>query len=174
VAEVAAVLHPLLTGMDGLTISGGEPFDQAGALCTLLATLRQSDDIEVLVYTGYRLEELQAGTPDQRALLAQIDLLIDGPFRQELPNTRQWRGSDNQRLHLLSARAQSYRAQDSVPMPDARPLQVQMLGPTRYRIIGIPRRGDLERYQALLAARGIQVRAASEESSDADSRRRPE
>lgn len=155
VADVAAELLPLLAGADGLTISGGEPFDQASALRTLVALLRVHHDVEVLVYTGYRREELADG--EAAALLDAIDLLIDGPYDRDVPNTLGWRGSDNQRVHLLSPRAARYAALATAPMPDQRPLQVQMLGATRYRLIGIPRRGDLAAYRDAMAARGIQV-----------------
>jgi anaerobic ribonucleoside-triphosphate reductase activating protein len=158
VDEIAAVLLPLLDSVDGLTISGGEPFAQAPALRALLAVLRAQREVEVLVYSGYQREELVAQGGAAAALLEEIDILIDGAFLADAPNTLQWRGSDNQRVHLLSTRAQRYRGATEQSMPDQRPLRVQMTGPTRYRIIGIPRRGDLALYRAMLAARGLEVR----------------
>jgi len=158
VESVIAELLPWLPGAEGLTISGGEPFEQAAALTELIAGVRAQRDIEVLVFTGYLLEELTALDAAKRDLLAQIDLLIDGPFVQSAPNTLQWRGSDNQRVHLLSARAQRYAACADQPMPAQRPLQVQMLGATRFRIIGIPRRGDVDAYRTAMAARGLEVK----------------
>jgi anaerobic ribonucleoside-triphosphate reductase activating protein len=157
VEEVARIIAPLVVGADGLTISGGEPFDQPEALAALLDIVRRETDVEALVYTGYLLEELSAGV-EANGLLKRMDMVIDGPYREELPNTRQWRGSDNQRLHLLSPRAQRHAAAAEAPMPEARPLQVQMLAPNRFRIIGIPRRGDLDAYRAAMAARGLEVR----------------
>jgi len=157
-ADVAVRLAPLLDGMNGLSISGGEPFDQPEALAALLRQLRAARAVEVLIYTGYLREDprLQGGA--RAALLELTDILIDGPFQEGAPNTLQWRGSDNQRVHLLSPRAQRYAGQTELPMPEPRPLQLQMTGPTRYRLIGIPRRGDLDAYRALLAARGLEVR----------------
>ena len=154
---VVADLLPWLPAAEGLTISGGEPFEQAEALAALIAELRARRDIEVLVYTGCRLEELRQRGGGCAALLACIDLLIDGPFVQSLANTLQWRGSDNQRVHLLSARAARYAGHVDAPMPEQRPLQVQMLGAARFRIIGIPRRGDLDAYRAAMSARGLEV-----------------
>ena len=113
--------------------------------------------LKTLIYTGYRLEELPALGESAVRLLRQIDLLIDGPFRDDELNTLQWRGSDNQRVHLLSARAQRHAAEVSRPMPERRPLQVQMLSGARYRLIGIPCRGDLTAYRAAMAARGLEV-----------------
>ena len=162
VTQVADDLAPYLSQADGLTISGGEPFDQAPALVALLDVLRATVDIEVLVYTGYPYDELI--TQDARsALLQRIDLLIDGPFRVDLPNTLQWRGSDNQQVRLLTPRAQRYAEMCALPMPEQRPLQLQMLDATHYRLIGIPRRGDLSAYREAMAAKGLPVAPDMEE-----------
>lgn len=162
IEEIVATFVPMLSAVDGLTISGGEPFLQAAALSVLIDRLRRERDIEVLAYSGYTLEELRAMGEAEQGLLARLDLLIDGPFRVKADNTRQWRGSDNQRVWLLTPRAQAYRADADAPMPEQRPVQLQMLAPDRYRVIGIPRRGDMVRLRALLAERGVVVRAEHE------------
>lgn len=82
----------------GVTFSGGEPFAQAGGFARL-AQLLKADGYEVASYTGYTFEQLLRGTPEQKALLDAIDILIDGPFIQaekslEVP----FRGSRNQRI----------------------------------------------------------------------------
>ncbi|HEY3377692.1 MAG TPA: 4Fe-4S single cluster domain-containing protein [Armatimonadota bacterium] len=157
ITQVADELLPFLVQADGLTISGGEPFEQAESLAALLDLLRAESDIEALIYTGYRREELEARNDACADLLARTDLLIDSPFHEAEANTLQWRGSDNQRVHLLTERAQRHLPAINAPMPEARPLQVQMLTPLRFRIIGIPRRGDLAAYRQALAARGLEV-----------------
>ena len=96
---VIADLQSWLPLADGLSISGGEPFAQAAALADLIRELRAQRDLEVLLYTGYLLEELR-DRADAAELLALCDLLIDGPFLQAAANTLQWRGSDNQRVHF--------------------------------------------------------------------------
>lgn len=103
VEEIGAQLlkNPLT---DGLTLSGGEPFEQAEG-CLALARLAHSRGLNVWGYTGYTYEYLRAqGTPDQQALLDELDVLVDGPFlldqrRLSLP----WRGSANQRVIDMSA-----------------------------------------------------------------------
>ncbi|MHB9130480.1 MAG: 4Fe-4S cluster-binding domain-containing protein [Armatimonadota bacterium] len=75
----------------------------------------------VMVYTGFLLEEIQGHGKDAQLLLQDIEILIDGPFIQGLPNTLQWRGSDNQRVHRLSPRSPIYHAQTNLPMPNPRP-----------------------------------------------------
>jgi len=162
VEEVAREITAHLSEVDGITISGGEPFDQAEALCHLLGLLKQYRDPEVLIYTGYLLEELHSFKGPRRKLLGMTDILIDGPFIQDQPNTLQWRGSDNQRVRLLSARSLAYAEIVDNRMPEVRSLQFQVLGNDTIRLIGIPRRGDIDLYHDLLESRGLKRRVLNE------------
>ena len=94
VAQLRA--NPLL---DGLTLSGGEPFEQPAA-CTELARQAHALGLNVWCYTGYTCEVLLiAKNPAWEALLQQVDVLVDGPFLQgERSLELQYRGSKNQRL----------------------------------------------------------------------------
>lgn len=92
--------HPEI---EGLTLVGGEPLLQpAGAVG--LARWAQSRGKTVLVFTGFLYEELCASEDDDvQSLLAHTDLLVDGPFLQEQPDTRRsFIGSKNQRLWRLT------------------------------------------------------------------------
>ncbi|WP_025324429.1 4Fe-4S single cluster domain-containing protein [Deferrisoma camini] len=97
---------------DGVTLSGGEPFDQAGALVAFLDRLRAAvpHRFDVVAFTGYLSEELEAGPEDRKALLAWVDLLVDGPFRGDLPPRPPLRGSANQRLLALTPRGEELLA----------------------------------------------------------------
>ncbi|HEY3415418.1 MAG TPA: 4Fe-4S single cluster domain-containing protein [Armatimonadota bacterium] len=157
--DIVEQLAPALARADGLSISGGEPFDQAEALSCLLDRLRARTVVEVLVYSGYLYEELMKRDDASRELLRRLDLLVDGPFLQDEPNTLQWRGSDNQRVLLLSQQAQQYQEIKDTLMPERRPLHIYQITPGHYRLIGIPRRGDLLAFQQQMAARGFEVRS---------------
>jgi len=74
-------------------------------------------------------------------------------------NTKRWRGSDNQRAILLTERAEAMEAFDG-EYPDERELQLQQLANGGLRIIGIPRRADMEKLKPLIAARGLVVKEA--------------
>lgn len=93
--------------VEGVTVLGGEPFDQAGALAQTLAPVSTAG-LSVMVYTGHAFEALRsrAESDDGVArLLALCDLLVDGPFVDELfDGSLVWRGSTNQRLLSLSGR----------------------------------------------------------------------
>ena len=82
----------------GVTFSGGEPFAQADGYLELATALKEKG-YEIASYTGYTFEQLLRGTPAQRALLAQLDVLIDGPFiLAERSLQTPFRGSKNQRI----------------------------------------------------------------------------
>ena len=91
------IANPLLTGV---TLSGGEPFDQALVLAGFARQIRKMG-LTVWAYSGYTFEELSAGVPSEEAreLLCSIDVLVDGPYVQEQRDLNlQWRGSANQRV----------------------------------------------------------------------------
>ena len=101
---------------DGLTLSGGEPFLQA-ADCLALARSAHAHRLNVWSYTGFTWEHLmEQGTPEQKALLRELDVLVDGPFLlQERTLSLPWRGSRNQRLIDVPA---SLAAGEIVLRPD--------------------------------------------------------
>ena len=88
--------NPLI---EGITLSGGEPFVQAAA-CADLARAAHGLGLNVWTYTGYLFEHLRdAGDPAWTALLAATHLLVDGPFREdEKDSTLHWKGSANQQV----------------------------------------------------------------------------
>ena len=84
----------------GITLTGGEPFEQAEALIELARRTR-AKGLTVWAFTGYLYEELVAGVPTAAAprLLEQVDVLVDGLYQDELRSLDLlWRGSSNQRL----------------------------------------------------------------------------
>ena len=89
--------NPLL---DGITISGGDPLhpDNAKGLLLLLQELNGLTD-SIWVYTGYTIEEILDVPIDFNQLycLEYIDVLVDGPFREDLRDTSEFKGSTNQR-----------------------------------------------------------------------------
>ena len=89
-----------LTDTDGVTISGGEPFEQVADLLTMVRYFKQNGIDDILIYTGYQIEQLR-DKHDNRvdAILAEIAVLIDGPYIQELnSDIGNLKGSDNQRV----------------------------------------------------------------------------
>ncbi len=89
-------------GIEGLTLSGGEPLQQAAAAAALLAGARALG-LSTLVFSGYTREEILA-LPDGPAALASLDVLVDGRYRSTERLGEGLRGSANQRILLLSDR----------------------------------------------------------------------
>lgn len=82
----------------GVTFSGGEPFAQAKGFFKLAKLLKEAG-YEVASFSGYTFEELQDGTEEQKELLQQIDILIDGRYEEkERTLELTFRGSKNQRI----------------------------------------------------------------------------
>lgn len=86
--------NPLL---DGITLSGGEPFWQSYP-CIELAEAAHERGLNVWCYTGFTFEKIKKD-PYFRNLLDHIDVLVDGPYIESLRTLElPWRGSRNQRL----------------------------------------------------------------------------
>ena len=100
--DILAATKKVPGPVDGVTISGGEPFDQPEELCRLVTLLRQQLTEDILIYTGYTLEQLQArGCPATDGVLRQIAVLIDGAYVEALDDKKGLRGSSNQRIHAF-------------------------------------------------------------------------
>jgi anaerobic ribonucleoside-triphosphate reductase activating protein len=110
VAEVLAQLRTAAAAHDleGLTLLGGEPLAHAAGAAAL-ARGAHALGLTVMVFSGFTLEEARAlPDPAVRDLLADTDILVDGPYLREQPETRRrWIGSANQRVHFLSARCRA-------------------------------------------------------------------
>ncbi len=103
--------------VQGLSLLGGEPMLNTPVLLRLVERVRRElPGKDVWCWTGFTFEQLAAtGHPQQRALLEQVDVLVDGTFRQDLKDlTLRFRGSTNQRV--LDVRA-SLAAGEAVVWP---------------------------------------------------------
>lgn len=88
--------------IEGITLTGGEPFEQAASLTRLCDQIR-SEELSVMAFTGFRLSELV--TKSQRALLERCDIVVAGRYVRTLrAEEQQWRGSTNQTVHYLTDR----------------------------------------------------------------------
>lgn len=124
----------------GLTLSGGEPMEQARGLAAAVRAARADRELSVICFTGYRLGEL-AGRPGADDLLAELDVLIDGRYVRSRNDDRGLRGSDNQRVHHLTGRlAGSAAALEGGP----RRAELRVRG-SGALLVGVPPRALAER-----------------------------
>lgn len=101
--------------IEGITFSGGEPFDQAPALLKA-AELFRSHGLTLMAYTGYPVSELRQKSPPAAALLGTLDILVDGEYVESLACSRLWRSSFNQTVHFLTPRYRHYADRTEQPV----------------------------------------------------------
>lgn len=153
--DMLDAIAPWLPRCDGVTITGGEPFDQPEALHALLAALRSRVRGDLLVYSGYPRARLLARFAP---VLALIDAVVAGPFRASEPDTRSFIGSANQELMLLTELARvryaaldGYRRGLNVDVRDGEVL-----------FAGVPERGHLRSIVEQLRELGVRAEATHE------------
>jgi anaerobic ribonucleoside-triphosphate reductase activating protein len=140
------------SGTTGVTISGGEPFYQPQALLELTTYIRSKGIDDILVYTGYALEELlQSPDPAIAKILGNISVLIDGEYVEAQDIGQRMQGSTNQRMHFLKKQFEeeylSYAAQ---------PRQVQsFIAEGNYYIAGLLPKGVAADIRQKILEKGI-------------------
>jgi anaerobic ribonucleoside-triphosphate reductase activating protein len=115
VGELVERLDRLAPNVEGLTMSGGEPFQQRRPVQQLLRRVRARTALSVLVFTGYAWGEVQR-MPGVEDMLSHVDVLVAGRYDAEQRVAGQLRGSANQTVHFLSDR---YAQPDVREVPQA-------------------------------------------------------
>lgn len=88
--------------LDGITITGGDPFEQEDELLSLLFLLSGENYKKgVIVFSGYKKEQIEQH-PIRKKCLEYLDVLIDGLYVDELNIGVDLRGSSNQQFHFFS------------------------------------------------------------------------
>ena len=134
-----------LTDIEGVTISGGEPFLQVDALFALISTIKKATNFSVVVYTGYTLDELRKlqNPKVDKLIETGIDILIDGEYVDELNDGVALRGSSNQTVHFLSNR---YRDQSDLYTSQKRNAEILVSNRDAF-FIGIPKKEMLSTWR---------------------------
>lgn len=100
--------------LSGVTFSGGEPMMQPQSLLELAKLIRSQTDLDIIIYSGYTIEQLVAmDNPDILELLSLTYMLIDGKFVEELKDLEiGFKGSRNQREIILNPRVGESKSYD--------------------------------------------------------------
>lgn len=105
VIDTQVILDEIETNslLDGITLSGGEPMLQPQPLLEISKKVKEWG-LNIVLYSGYRYEEiLQLGSM-QKELLSLCDILVDGKFEEDKKSLALlYRGSSNQRLINVQA-----------------------------------------------------------------------
>jgi len=136
----------------GITISGGEPMLQAKGLLKLVQAVKSQRDINVLVYTGFRYENLMSIPPNNSVIpfINAIDALIDGPYIQKMNDNKGLRGSSNQRLIFLTEKLYGFQI-DQTP----RKVEVKVFDGQLF-IVGVPDQASMHSFDVLSSRLSVQ------------------
>ncbi len=153
VAELISSLEQFFSKASGITISGGEPFEQFASLQAFLVEVRKRFFGDILVYSGYSFDFL---VPMLSELDGLIDAVITEPFMINQNQTLPLRGSDNQILHRLTPTGEHlYRTADDPANANFKSLDIMFDQNSTVWIAGIPSRGDLTKVVHLLGKEGF-------------------
>jgi anaerobic ribonucleoside-triphosphate reductase activating protein len=156
VDELLVRVGSWLKECDGVTISGGEPFEQASALELLLRGIRKLTTENILVYSG---KSFSALTDEPSVTAGLIDCLISEPFELNSPQSRYLMGSDNQRMACLTPLGlKVFGPLNRMSDDFDRRLDVMFDEDGVVWLAGIPGRGDMARLQGLLEEAGTYLR----------------
>ena len=167
-ADIDAERHRI----EGVSLLGGEPFEQDAALAELARGVRALG-LTVMAYSGFRLEELEARGS---ALLAELDVLVDGRYVESKRTTgRRWIGSSNQRLHFLT---EAY-APDDPRFTEPNHAELRLDNHGRLTVVGFPFESVVRAFPKAAGPSGLggppatgveAVREASSEARELDAR----
>lgn len=162
VDQLMIELSSYLPLVDGVTISGGEPFDQFEALLAIVVQLREKTKVDILVYTGYGIEDI---TDQLQQIKHYIDVLISDPFQRQSSQTLRLRGSDNQRLHCFTSQAiEKFTYYQRTLTTEDKVLDVMFDAEGVIWFAGIPRRDDFVKLQTLLEQQGHQLKVTTDKT----------
>lgn len=149
--------------LTGLTITGGEPTEQAEPLAVLVIRLREllasaaqpHGGVDVLLFSGRTARAAARLAP---ALWAQVDVAVCGPYRVSRPGAEPLLATANQRLVMLSPLGRRRFADLAADAKDTLQAKVR---DGEITLIGMPRPGDLDRLESALVARGVRMEGRS-------------
>ena len=97
-----------IEGIEGITFSGGEPFEQAEAIVKVIEKVnsQREEKLSIFIFTGFNFDFLKGSRISAvQQLLSLTDMLSAGPYiSSKKDNNLLWRGSSNQKLIYLSKR----------------------------------------------------------------------
>jgi len=158
-ARVAVLVASLPDGPVGLSITGGEPLEQAGAVEELVEQVRAlvGVEIDVLVFTGLPISRVR---DDHPSILGCVDAIVAGPYNSNAAPKLALRSSANQVLEICSPLGEvRYDELRNQAFGDG---QVQIAAyESELLLIGLTKPGDLAQLEEGLRARGVVVDRAS-------------
>jgi len=114
-SELAKEIISQSNETEGITISGGEPFDQSLGLLIFLQAIRSFSQLSVILFSGYSFEKISE-MPESAKILQNVDVLIAGPFDETRLQQKNLAGSSNKTYHFNTDK---YSLKDFETIPEA-------------------------------------------------------
>lgn len=144
-----------LDDIEGITLSGGEPFQQnAVDLLAFVQAVKAKSNLSIMVYTGYLIDELKS-RPETAKILQFLDLLVDAPYIHEQNDDSVWRGSANQTIHFLSERYMALR--EEILHRKGREMEIRLGLDGTLDLTGIPSKKFVENLDKALNAKQMSI-----------------
>ena len=143
-------------GITGITLSGGDPFDQPKSLLLdFLRLIRANTNLSIMCYTGRTVEQLLSAKDAglNKEILDLCDLVIDGVYEESLNQGHLWRGSSNQKFHFFTDRY--LHLKDQLNESTGRFIEIDISQDNQVAITGIPQPGFINRLRDQLAEQGV-------------------
>jgi anaerobic ribonucleoside-triphosphate reductase activating protein len=138
------------TDYDGITLTGGEPFQQYVQLIAFLHLVKTRTRLSVHCYSGYYLHELEELFPD-RLFLKYLDILVDGRFEADLYDSSNIRGSSNQNIYrIVNSQVEKVEA-----IRGSKKWSVRVTNDNRIYMAGIPLKQEMNDLTCALKKVGI-------------------
>lgn len=150
VVDVFNWVASIQNDFDGITVSGGEPFQQYEQLISFLHLVKKKTNLTVHCFSGYYLNELEENFPD-KLFLKYIDYLVDGRYIKEQHENTNVKGSENQSV---------FRIIDEVPVQQkktsaSKKWSLNISNDDRIYMTGVPKKNELKDLCNELAEVGI-------------------
>lgn len=114
VGELVDAVLAEVPGIEGVTLTGGEPLEQPGAVAAFCAALRARADLGVIVLTGFTRAEVEAD-PGRAGAVAAVDLVVAGRYNRRRRLAAGLRGSANK---VYWDRTGRYRPSELAAVPE--------------------------------------------------------
>ncbi len=153
IETLAAGILKIENAFDGLTITGGEPFEQYEALVAFCSYIKLKSSLNILVFTGFRMDELIGKFPDMLFSHA-LDYLVDGRFVRSLAESDNIKGSSNQNFYTFENG--KYAVGNHLTFSGKWSLNVSKSN--EVFMAGIPKKDDINALIAHLSGSGINLK----------------
>ncbi|MDD5361370.1 MAG: 4Fe-4S single cluster domain-containing protein [Ignavibacteria bacterium] len=144
IKKLVNILIPLQQEYDGITISGGEPFEQYHSLVILCSLIKQYTKFDIYCFTGYYLKELES-THKDKTFKYLIDYLVDGRYEEGNQSSNNIVGSKNQNLYKFVNGRAYHKNKSAIDKKWSISYKDKV-----FYMAGIPSKNDLEKVTTVL------------------------